>query len=171
MHTVLARSSAFLTALVLLVSTGPEASLLEAEDYLAFMERMLQWGEYTGIYAVGWGAGVLVWITTIHQALRWLFFDFPQGWTLWQNNILTSAIPTLKYLVGGALFLGAGVFLVRHIMGTWSQGFYVGVVAGVVAGAFWLLEKKWEGKAPLEFLLRNRRYVDTEKVPMFKHVE
>ena len=168
---ILARSAACLTALTLLVSTGPDASLVEAENYLAFMERMLQWGDYAGMFAVGWGTGVFVWVITAHQALRCLFFDLPQGWTLWQNGILTSVLPACKYLVGGALFLGAGTFLARELMGPWSQGFSIGVLAGVVAGALWSLEKGWKGQLQIDFLLRNRQYVDTNKVPMFKHVE
>lgn len=168
---LLSRFSAFLAALSLLVFTGPEVSILEAEDYVAFMEGMLQWGEYAGFFAVGWGTGALVWLITAHQALRCLFFDLPQGWTLWQNGVLTSVLPALKYLMTGALFLGATAFLAQQLVGTWDEGFYVGVLAGAITGALWSTEKGWQGKAPIDFLLRNRRYVDTNKIPMFKHVD
>jgi len=171
MYTVLTRSSALLAALTLLGATGPEASILEAEGYLTSIERILQWGEYAGMFAVGWGTGVLFWVTTVHQALRCFFFDLPQGWTLWQKGVLTSVIPASKYFVGGALFLGAGAFLARQLVGPWSQGLYVGVFAGGIAGAFWSLEKGCERKILVDFLLKNRRYVDTDRVPMFKHVE
>lgn len=171
MYTVLTRSSALLAALVLLGATGPEASILKAEGYMTFIERLLQWGEYAGIFAVGWGTGVLFWMTTAHQAFRCIFFDLPQGWTLWQKGVLTSVIPASKYFVGGALFLGAGAFLARQLVGPWSQGFYVGVFAGGIVGAFWSLEKGCKRRLLVDFLLKNRRYVDTDRVPMFKLVE
>ncbi len=167
----LTRSLGCLVALVLLASTGPEVSLLKAEGYVAFIERLLQWGEYAGIFAIGWGVGVLFWATIAHQALCCLLSDLPRGWTLRQTGVLTSLIPASKYLVGGILFLGAGAFLIRQLMGPWSQGVYAGAIAGAVAGACWSLERGWDGTAKIEFLLRNRGYVDEDKVPMFKHVD
>jgi hypothetical protein len=168
----LARSFSCLAALVLLVSAGPEASLLKAEGYAAFIERMLQWGEYIGIFAVGWGMGASLWVTTAHQALRCLLFDLPRGWTLWQDGVLTSFIPASKYLVGGVLFLGAWALLIIQLMGAWNQGLYVGAVAGAIAGVCWSLETEWKEEAvKVEFLLRNRSYVDEDKVPMFRHVD
>lgn len=171
MRIVLARSFTFLVALLLLVCTGPEAAIPNPGGYSASIEWGLQWGEHTGIFAVGWGIGVLVWVSTVHQALRCFLFDLPQGWTLWQHGVLTSIIPASKYLGGGILFLGLGAVLARHLMGPWSQGFYVGVLAGAIAGACWSLETGWKERALVDFLLRNRRYVDEDKVPMFRVVD
>jgi len=171
MRIVLARAFTFLTALLLLGYAGPEAKIPDAGGYSASIEWGLQWIEYMGVFAVGWGTGVLIWMSTAHQALRCFLFDLPQGWTLWQHGVLTSVIPASKYLAGGLLFLGTGAVLAWYLMGPWSQAFYVGLLAGGIAGAIWSLEKGWEGQALVDFLLRNRRYVDEDKVPMIRFLE
>lgn len=128
---------------------------------------MLEWGEYAGMLAVGWGAGVTGWLVTGHQAVSCLFVDMPRAWKLWRKRVLTSSLPIYKYLIGGALLLVLGTFLMDQLSGVWTHAFDVGVLAGVVVGAVHSFATARKYRNQIDFLEANQRFLNEGEVSLF----
>lgn len=132
---------------------------------------MLEWGEYAGMLAIGWGVGVTGWLVTGHQAVSCLFIDMPRAWTLWRKRILTSSLPIYKYLIGGGLLLMLGTVLVDQLSGMWTHAFDVGVLAGVVVGAGHSFVASRRYRSQIDFLEANQRFLNEKKVSLFTEYE
>lgn len=131
----------------------------------------LEWGEYFGMLAIGWGIGVTGWLVTGHQAVSCLFVDMPRAWKLWQKQVLTSSLPIYKYLIGGGLLLLLGTLLLHQLWGIWTQAFDVGVVGGVVVGAGYSFMNVRGYRSQIDFLEANQRFLNENKVPLFTELE
>jgi hypothetical protein len=128
---------------------------------------MLQWGEYAGMLAVGWGVGVTGWLVTGHQAVSCLFVDMPRAWKLWRKRVLTSSLPIYKYLIGGGLLLVLGTLLVDQLSGMWTHAFDVGVLAGIVVGAGRSFVTARKYRSQIDFLEANQRFLNEKEVSVF----
>jgi hypothetical protein len=158
------------------------ARLLSATTFLIFLSarsaaaqtgvsagemEILNWFEYGGMLAIGWGAGVTSWLVTGHQAMSCLFVNMPWAWKLLRKNVLTSSLPIFKYLFGGGLLLVLGAILVDQVWGIWTQAFDVGLLAGIVVGAgHSFLNMRRVGNR-VDFLDANQRYLNEDQVPFF----
>lgn len=133
--------------------------------------EIMEWGEYFGMFAIGWGVGVTGWLVTGHQAVSCLVVDIPRAWKLWQKEVLTSSLPIYKYLLGTGLLLLLGTLLVTQLWGIWTQAFDVGVVAGVVVGAGRSFRNPQGHRSQIDFLEANQRFLDENKISLFTKVE
>jgi hypothetical protein len=95
----------------------------------------------------------------------------PRAWKLWQKGILTSRLPIYKYLLGGGLLLVLGIVLVDQLWGVWTKAFDVGVIAGVVVGAWFSFVNARKFRNQIDFLEANQRFLNENKVPLFTESE
>lgn len=122
------------------------------------------WLLYGARLSIGWGGAVAVWLVTIHRAAVWLVSRVPRAWRLWRRSVLTTLVPLLKALVGGAVLLGGGGGLVWWLFGVASGAFDPGLWAGLVTGALWSVSTLPGSESRVDFLLANRRHVNQGKV-------
>lgn len=159
------RARAYTASFVVLLlcvrmAAAQSGSLMAGEDF-AF------WLRYSGVLAIGWSVGVASWLVTGHQSVSCFFSDVPRAWRLWRKGVLTSILPVLKYVVGGALLLGLGVVLVMNLWGLWVQAFSVGLSAGLGGGAAHSLVSVRELRTQMDFLEANQRYLNERRVSVF----
>jgi hypothetical protein len=129
--------------------------------------EMLIWAEYLGILAVGWGAGVTVWLMTGHPAVTCLFKSMPRAWKLRRKNALKSSLPIFKYLFVGGFLLVLGAILANQLWGLWMQPFGVGVLTGMIVGAGHSVANLRRHGNQIDFLEANQRYLNEDEVVLF----
>jgi len=141
----------------------------EAETYRLFVNRLLDWLQYLAVVATGFGIGLGGWLLTGHQATWCLLAQMPMAWTLRRRQVLTSALPFLKYVTGGLLLLASGGILVHYLWGVWTQPFDYGLLFGVALGLVNSLRNPPGDGAgsQVDFLLANERHVDKSQVTIF----
>lgn len=124
----------------------------------------MAWLQHLAIFAIGWGAGVTVWLATGHQAFSSFVSNVPRALELRRKNVLTSWLPLLKYLIVGLLLLTLGGILMRQLWNIWTEAYNLGLLAGSVTGVVHSINNSQESSTQVDFLLANRRYVDENKV-------
>lgn len=120
-----------------------------------------------GVFAVGWGTGVLGWLVTGDKALIYLFVRVPKAWSLWRKGFFTSTLPVWKYFFGGVLLTVLGIILSRHVWGIWIGAFDTGMLAGVVVGTIHSLSRIREVGDRMSFLEANQRHLNDDRISVF----
>lgn len=157
-----------LVAVLVVVQSGISTGVLAAEyGYPLTQELLLNQLRFVGVFAIGWGVGVMGWLITGDKALICLFARIPRAWGLWRKGIFTSILPVWKYLFGGALLIGAGVLLARHVWGIWFGIFDAGIMAGGFVGAIHTLSRLREVGGMMNFLEANQRHLNKDRVSVF----
>ena len=157
-----------LVAAAVVVHTGISTGLLVAEHGSAGARRLLlNQLQYVGVFAIGWGAGVMGWLISGDKAVICLFARIPRAWGLWREGIFTSLLPIWKYFFGGLLLIGFGVLLSRHVWGIWIGVFDAGMLAGGFVGAIHSLSRIQEVGGMMDFLEANQRYLNKDRVTLF----
>lgn len=128
---------------------------------------VLNWVEYLGILAIGWGVGVTGWLLAGHQALSCFFVNVPRAWILWQRQVLTSILPVCKYWFAGILFVGCGGILAQQLWGVWTGAYDIGLFTGGLLGAIHSVAQIRDVGSHIDFLEANQRYINPEKTSLF----
>lgn len=133
----------------------------------AMSSRFVARLEYAGYLAIGWGTGVTGWLVTGHLATSCLFGKVPRAWTLWQEEVLASRLPILKYLAAGVLLFGLGAVLGYHLWELATEAFDIGLLVGAAFGAVYSGQKVRQLGNEIDFLEANQRYLNKGKVSLF----
>ena len=123
--------------------------------------------EQVGVFAVGWGTGVMGWLVTGDKALIYLFVRLPKAWGLWRRGSFTSTLPVWKYFFGSILRIVLGIILSRHVWGIWIGAFDTGMLAGVVVGTIHSLSRIRGSGDRMSFLEANQRHLNNDRISVF----
>jgi len=157
-----------LLAWVASLQGGRCAVLLPAQWWaLSVPDVVLNQVEALGILAIGWGMGVTGWLVSGHQAVACFLVKLPRAWMLRRRNVLTSAVPILKYIFAGGLLLGLGGLLAHQVWGLWTQAYDIGLLLGAGTGLVHSVVRMRTLDRPIDFLEANQRYVNEEETPLF----
>lgn len=174
----LGRALLITTGLLLLVASvvivlGSFSTELTVADYGYVLARgyFLDELRYAGVFAIGWGGGVVGWLITGDKALIWLFVRIPKAWALRRKRVFRNSLPLWKYLFGSILLVGVGGILARKVWGIWVEAFDLGMLAGVIVGAIHSVSRMRKIEDLISFLEANQRHLNKDRAALFTDYE
>jgi len=157
-----------LVAFSVIVQGSISTGLMAADHgYVLAQGLFLDQLQYAGVFAIGWGVGVVGWLITGDKALVCLFARIPKAWALWRKRVFRNSLPVWKYLFGSILLVGLGTLVARQVWGIWVEAFDIGMLAGAVVGAIHSVSRVQEIGDLINFLEANQRHLNKDRATLF----